>query len=104
MVLHNNPFSQPKKQEVAAIQESELYRQDDVLPPSMILRAVIVSDTMPMANLDGKIMMIGEEVDGIKLLSVKEGGAIFEWQGRTYPLNLGNNDLDDFDEANAAKK
>ena len=103
MTLRNNPFSQPEKQAVAAKQEGNVNKQENTTPTKK-LRAVIVSDIMPMANLDGQIIKIGEEVDGYKLLAVKEAEAVFEWQGEKHTLTLRNNDLEKTDEARSGKK
>jgi len=103
MTLRNNPFSQPEKQAVAAKQDSHEKAQEAALPTKK-LRAVIVSDLKPMANLDGQIITIGEEIEGYKLLSVNEGEAVFQWQGKQHTLTLGNNDLDNSNEATPGKK
>lgn len=104
MTLRNNPFSQPEKQAVVAIQESHEQQQEEAALPTKKLRAVIVSDLNPMVNLDGQIITIGEEIDGYKLLSVNEGEAVFQWQGKQHTLTLGNNDLDNSNEATPDKK
>ena len=105
MTLRNNPFSQPEKKEVVAIQEShEHEHEEQATPATKELRAVVVSNTVPMVNLDGEIIKVGEDIDGFKLLSVKEGEAVFEWQGKPYTLTLGSNDLEEMNEAAMVKK
>lgn len=60
------------------------------------LRATLVSATDSMVNVGGKLLSIGEEVDGYRLISVSEGQAIFEKNGvQVTVLVSGNQGNDD---------
>ena len=72
--IKHNPFTQPdfsKRSKQAAIEEQEAAPQ--VL---LRLRAVLYSATTPLVNINGKILAVGEEIDGFLVQEVSEDGAI----------------------------
>ncbi len=92
--LQHNPFSQPKLMvESPSTNKSHITKNE--MPITLDLRAIIVSKSMPMVNLGGEIMTVGEEVGGLRLLSVSEGEAVFLWNGTRHTLIIGSNKLEE---------
>jgi hypothetical protein len=52
------------------------------------LTAVMVAGPASLANIDGTLLRIGEEVDGYRLLSVAEGEAVLYKNGQRYVLTM----------------
>lgn len=52
----------------------------------MRLKAVLPMGTPPMANIDGKIVAVGEKINGYVLRSVGEQGVMLESRGRRVQL------------------
>jgi len=48
----------------------------------------MVSETAPMAIVDGELLAIGEEIAGLKLIAVKEGEAIFTRAGKKFSFTI----------------
>ncbi len=59
------------------------------------LRGTMRSPSRSMANINGKIIVIGEEVEGFRLVDVRERSAIFVKYGRKYVISM--DDVDDED-------
>ena len=85
LTLHKNPFSQPEVVNkppppppvVAAV----------VLPAEEVkldLSATMVSATNPMVVVDGELLAIGDQIEGLKLIAVMEGSAVFTRGGKKY--------------------
>ncbi len=55
-----------------------------------------------MANIAGKLVRIGEKVNGYKLIEVYERVVVLENQGKTTRLTLDEDNVTDKDEDNAA--
>lgn len=72
-----NPFKQielePKNLPVPSREDKRLDKTSEPLE----LRAIIVSNHNSKANVGGIIVGIGEEVNGFRLLSVKQDRAVF---------------------------
>ncbi len=58
----------------------------DVLP---VLRATLSLGRASLADVDGDIIGIGEEVNGYRLLAVNEGSAVFSKDGKRLELSVG---------------
>jgi len=85
LTLRKNPFSQPEVVNkppppppvVAAV----------VLPVEEVkldLSATMVSATNPMVVVDGELLAIGDRIEGLKLIAVMEGSAVFTRGGKKY--------------------
>jgi len=85
LTLRKNPFSQPEVVNkpppppplVAAV----------VLPAEEVkldLSATMVSATNPMVVADGELLTIGDQIEGLKLIAVMEGSAVFMRGGKKY--------------------
>lgn len=62
-----------------------------VLPPEQVklkLTATMVSDTAPMAIVDGELLAIGDRKEGLKLIAVMEGKAVFARGGKKYSFEI----------------
>ncbi len=86
--LSNNPFSRP---EIFNAPPPPPERTVEAIPPEEVvlkLTATMVSETAPMAIVDGKLLAIGEEIEGLKLIAVKEGEAIFSRAGKQFSFAI----------------
>ena len=89
--LNNNPFSRP-----------EIFNAPPPPPPAtdplgrdeqveLNLTATMVSDTNPMVVVEGELLRIGERIQGLKLISVMEGKAVFSGKGRKFIFEIDKN-------------
>ena len=88
--LVHNPFNKPEF--LATPPKVERKKQPltaDVLPR---LRAVLISDTLPLVIVDDEVLGLGDDINGYRLLSVDEGRAVFEKLGNKYTLLLNDED------------
>ena len=86
--LSNNPFSRP---EIFNAPPPPPERTEVAIPPEEVvlkLTATMVSENAPMAIVDGKLLAIGEEIEGLKLIAVKEGEAIFSRAGKQFSFAI----------------
>jgi hypothetical protein len=65
---------------------------------SIDLRATLVSGRGSLANVGGRIIGIGEEVDGYLLLSIEEGRAVFRNNDEVIRVSVVTDDEDKDDE------
>jgi hypothetical protein len=89
MTLRKNPFSQP-----------EVVKKPSPPPPVVVklalpaeevildLTATMVSATTPMVVVDGELLAIGDRIEGLKLIAVMEGSAIFSRGGQKYSFAI----------------
>lgn len=59
------------------------------MQPLPVLRALLRSGSRPMANVDGRLLEIGESVDGLRLVEIGEYSAVFMKGRRRIELALG---------------
>ena len=91
--LSNNPFSRP---EIFNAPPPPV-RQTVVLPPEKVelnLTATMVSEIAPMVVVDGELLAIGDEIEGLKLIAVREGEAIFTRAGKQFSFAIKNRQSD----------
>ena len=88
LTLQNNPFSQPEMLKV---------KPKPVVPPrvnvpaeevELKLTATLVSETHPMAMVDGELIGIGDKIEGMRLVAVREGKAVFARGGKRYVFEI----------------
>ena len=87
--LSNNPFSRP---EIFNAPPPPV-RQAVVLPPEKVelnLTATMVSEIAPMVVVDGELLAIGDEIEGMRLVAVKEGEAVFARAGKRFYFTVGD--------------
>ncbi len=90
LTLHHNPFSRP---EVLRPQPPPpvLPAVEPVLPPEQVelnLTATMVSKNNPMVMVDGELLTIGDRIEGMKLIAVFEGRAVFTRFGKKYSFEI----------------
>lgn len=89
LTLSNNPFSRPAFFNAPPPQPRVAPKV--VLPPEDVvleLSATMVSDTVPMVVVDGELLAIGDEIEGMKLIAVMEGKAIFTHAGKKFSFTI----------------
>ena len=90
--LSNNPFSRP---EIFNAPPPPPVRQTVVLPPEQVeldLTATMVSDSAPMVVVDGELLAIGDRIEGLKLIAVMEGKAVFARGGKKFSFAIDDNE------------
>ncbi len=72
--IKHNPFDRP---DFTKHRNSTVVEQQQAAPQRLLqLRAVLYSSTAPLVNINGKILAVGEEIDGFLLQEVSEDGAV----------------------------
>jgi hypothetical protein len=85
LTLRKNPFSQPEV--VNKPTPPPPVVAEVVLPVEEVkldLSATMVSATNPMVVVDGELLAIGDRIEGLKLIAVMEGSAVFTRGGKKY--------------------
>jgi hypothetical protein len=89
--LQNNPFTRPEVLKPKPPPPPPAPRPVVVVPPEEIeldLTATMVSDTRPMVMVDGELLGIGEKIQGLELIAVMEGKAVFTRGARKYSFEI----------------
>ena len=83
-MLQANPFAQP------VIEKIPEPKPEQVKKPArqLELRGTMTAGEDSLANVDGEIVAIGEEFEGYRLVSVKDGEAVFSKDGKLITLTL----------------
>ena len=92
--LSNNPFTRPEVLKPKP-PPPPAPRPVVVVPPDEVeldLSATMVSDTRPMVVVDGELLAIGEKIQGLKLISVMEGKAVFARGAKKYFFEINSQD------------
>ena len=83
-ILHFDPFERPELlSHPPPVREQPTPR---VVRWEPQLRAVMLAGRASVANVEGRLVGLGEEVDGHRLLEVTERRAVFEKDGTLYEL------------------
>jgi len=77
--LRNNPFSRPPSDVV--IDDRISGRSEEVPNSTIELQATMVGSTRRLANVDGRIVEIGDVVNGHEVVEILERSAVFERNG-----------------------
>jgi hypothetical protein len=89
MTLRKNPFSQPEVVKTppppAPVAAKIVLPAEEVI---LNLTATMVSATTPMVVVDGELLAIGDRIEGLKLIAVMEGSAIFSRGGQKYSFAI----------------
>ena len=92
--LDKDPFKQPDmlkyKPPAPADKKPEMPGQVEV--PELQLNATLISVTEPMVLVNNTFLHIGEKIEGMKLIIIDEGRAIFRYKGRNYEYFIDNAD------------
>ena len=78
--LRNNPFSRPPSN--AFIDDRVSARTEETASDSLTLHATMIGTTSRLANVDGRILKPGDEVQGHLLVAIHERYAVFRRNGR----------------------
>ena len=92
LTLRHNPFTRPEVLKPKPPPPPAPAPQV-VVPPEEIeleLTATMVSETAPMVVVDGELLAIGEKIQGLKLISVMEGRAIFAKGRKKFAFEIGS--------------
>lgn len=92
--LQNNPFTRPEALKPKP-PPAQAPRPVVVVPPEEIelnLSATMVSDNAPMVVVDGELLALGEKIQGLKLIAVTEGRAVFARGGKKYAFEINSQD------------
>lgn len=95
-VLNIDPFEEPiliEKNEADLTREQK--SQYGIWSPQ--LRGTMRSSSGAVANIDGEIVLVGEMVEGFRLVGVRERSVTFEKMGRKYVISM--DEVDGKDEA-----
>ncbi len=107
--LHRDPFVSPEDRLAAETPEEgnnvtienssalpETTRTQFLWQPE--IRGIIRSEDIAIVNIGGKMVGLGEEIDGYTLIKVKEKAVVFEKNGHTIPITY-NDDPDALEQA-----
>jgi hypothetical protein len=89
LTLQKNPFSRPEA--VKPPPPPPPVAVETVVPPEAVeldLTATMVSATNPMVIVDGELLAVGDRIEGLKLIAVMEGSAIFARDGKKYSFAI----------------
>jgi len=93
-ILRYDPFETPALLDQPAPQPSSVQPVKKILEPwERELRATSISAARSMINVDGVILVVGEELDGFRLVEVREGAAVFERDGTRRTLTMDETSL-----------
>lgn len=79
--LSHNPFSRPSSEVVRV--ERDVIESDDGSALTLPLQATMVGRASRLANVGGRILKLGDEYQGYRLVAIHERDAVFEKDGRT---------------------
>ncbi|MDJ0833734.1 MAG: hypothetical protein QNJ69_09455 [Gammaproteobacteria bacterium] len=92
--LKKDPFSQPdilKYQPPVAVTRQRLDEDPDEIP-QLRLTATLISVSEPMVIVNDELLHVGDEIEGMRLILIDEGRAIFRYQGETHEITLDESD------------
>ena len=98
--LSKNPFSQPEilnqktKSTNRAVNTTRTPSNEMI--PTLRLSATLISIQQPMAMVNDRLLQIGEQIEGMTLILVDEGRALFRYQGKTYEYTIDQPDSPQF--------
>lgn len=81
-----NPFAKPAF--MTLIEEAPALARREPQAEALSLQATLVAKDKSFANIGGIILAPGEEHDGYRLVSVREGAAVLERNGERIELML----------------
>ena len=86
-VLERNPFLMPKHliQQLSSSDDKKLAKDDDA---ELVLRATLTSTDHSIANVNGKMLVLGDEIAGYKLTKIQIGSATLISGSKTLVLQV----------------
>jgi hypothetical protein len=79
--LSHNPFSRPPSE--VSLEDQNFLESDDGSGPEFALRATMVGHENRLANVAGRILKPGDEIQGYLLVAVQEEYAVFKRDSKT---------------------
>ena len=88
--VQHDPFQKPAIQEKKTIEQqtSEVTQKQLIQPPNLV--ATMLAGRNSMANMDGKIIKLGETINGYTLVQVESGKAVFVKNRKYIYLTINN--------------
>lgn len=83
LVPQRDPFAKPAPA-VKQVRSEEI--QDS--PDTLELRAILIAEPASIANIGGTMVTVGNEINGYRLISLTEEGALFQKGAKKYPIKL----------------
>lgn len=88
--LKNNPFSRPQLKAEEVLPRQQVSRPAAVEEPvSIFIEATLVSENGSMVIANGELIAIGDRFEGMKLVEVREGIAVFRKGRKTRTYRVG---------------
>lgn len=87
--LRNNPFSSPEIKLKPVRQQSQSARTQPERTTVINLEATLVSGNSSMVIANGELIAIGEKLEDMKLIEVREGEAVFRKGRKTRIYKVG---------------
>jgi hypothetical protein len=84
--LHRDPFDFSEIRPPARVIEPEVNIEEQAI--TLELRATMISKQHSLANLNGKIIGEGEEVEGYRLLKISEDEVVLEKDGKQVTVSM----------------
>jgi len=78
--LRNNPFSRPPSDVI--VDDRVSVRTDETVTSPLELQATMIGTVNKLANVDGRILKPGDEIQGHVLVAVHERYAVFRRNGK----------------------
>lgn len=78
--LRNNPFSRPPSEVI--IDDRVSVRTDEIATSAIEVQATMIGSTARLVNVGGRILKIGDEVQGYRIAEIHEQYVVFERDGR----------------------
>lgn len=78
--LAHNPFSRPPSEKKN--DDLGLVENNDGTGPTLALRATMVGPSRRLANVAGRVLKSGDEIQGYRLVEIHEDYAVFEKAGK----------------------
>ena len=87
-ILQTNPFLRPTHGEVNSGNSNSTLNKTPV--GSMRLRGIMRANSNSVANIDGEIISIGQQIQGYTLISVQQRHIVLERSGTQITLSIDN--------------
>lgn len=91
--LAHNPFTRPPSE--VSRDAPTLVESDDGSGPTLALQATMIGRTSRLANVAGRILKTGDEIQGYLLIAIHEKYAVFRKDGRSITVYVKPNLAED---------
>lgn len=87
-ILQNNPFLRPGHENINSENSNSTSNKKPV--GSMQLRGIMRANSNSVANIDGEIISIGQQIQGYTLISIQQRHIVLERSGTKITLSIDN--------------